>query len=595
MARAKGKVGLMPKRGHLIVFEWLADVARAKFAVATAEALKRAGVAHQLVFVPEQKAGTLGEHISHLHRDPKAFGIKQFSGAAGAVLQIAARIDVIERVVLPALQAGEHVILNDCQWARPETCKDILDALTEAERHLWTDQGTTLFTVEGQAAPNRAADETYWSRLVGNIEGPGQKGEMCSRIVRLRDRQSTGSAIEVVLRALAMDKIVKKLVLRPGTGTSASGQLAMPFASATGPKAQSRAVTTPVFVARMSSATPTVVLDTYWRFASERQEIFFRRLEGKGSPWTRDPILMAHKFTNAYRASDRVSQFLIKDVIYGSDLPQSVNEVCFRILLFKLFNKIETWRLLEQQFGAVVYEEYSYKRYDQILSRAMSEGRRIYSAAYIMPPGGNAFGQTAKHQNHLRLLEMMMRDDVPKRLANMKRMQDAFELLRSFPTIGNFLAYQLATDINYSTVTDFTEMEFVMPGPGALDGIRKCFSSLGNRREPDIIRLMVDKQAEEFERLGLNFRSLFGRPLQLIDCQNLFCEVDKYSRVAHPEFAGHTGRSRIKQKFSPISSQIDFWYPPKWRLNEAVEKFHSGRSRDRATEAARGRSSLALS
>jgi alpha-glutamyl/putrescinyl thymine pyrophosphorylase clade 1 len=190
-----------------------------------------------------------------------------------------------------------------------------------------------------------------------------------------------------------------------------------------------------------------------------------------------------------------------------------------------------------------------------------------------MPPGGSAFGQTAKHQNHLRLLQLMMERELSARLAGMGRMQDAFELLLSFPTIGDFLAYQFVTDINYSTVTHFSEMEFVMPGPGALDGIRKCFSGLGGLNEPELIRLMADIQESEFERLGLSFRPLFGRPLQLIDCQNLFCEVDKYARVAHPEIMGRTGRSRIKQKFSPISEPIDYWYPPKWGINEAIEKF----------------------
>jgi hypothetical protein len=36
--------------------------------------------------------------------------------------------------------------------------------------------------------------------------------------------------------------------------------------------------------------------------------------------------------------------------------------------------------------------------------------------------------------------------------------------------------YELTiTDLNYSGLTDFSEMEFVMPDPGAKDGIRKCF------------------------------------------------------------------------------------------------------------------------
>jgi len=61
-------------------------------------------------------------------------------------------------------------------------------------------------------------------------------------------------------------------------------------------------------------------------------------------PWTDDPILSAFKFTNVYGASDRFSQFLTREVIYEGD--QSIREVFFRVILFKLFNKIETWQLI---------------------------------------------------------------------------------------------------------------------------------------------------------------------------------------------------------------------------------------------------------
>jgi hypothetical protein len=71
----------------------------------------------------------------------------------------------------------------------------------------------------------------------------------------------------------------------------------------------------------------------------------------------------------------------------------------------------------------------------------------------------------------------------------------------------------------------------------------------------------------EFERLGLRFKDLWGRRLQLIDCQNLFCEVDKYARVAHPEFSGESGRTRIKQRFVAVQRPTPQWYPPKWKVN----------------------------
>lgn len=327
---------------------------------------------------------------------------------------------------------------------------------------------------------------------------------------------------------------------------------------------------TPKSSAHLSPLKLTPVFDSYWRFAVERQNIFFRRLGGEIKPWTKDPVLTVHKFTNAYRASDRVSQYLIRNVIYRDDLPSSGSEVLFRALLFKLFNKIETWQLLEQAFGAITYKDYRFEHYDEVLSRAMGAGKRIYSAAYIMPPGSSAFGHPAKHQNHLRLLERMMEDNLAGRLENTRRMQQAFELLRAYPTIGDFLAYQFVTDINYSQITNFSEMDFVIPGPGARDGIRKCFADNAGLNEAELIRLMADNQEREFERLGISFQSLWGRPLQLIDCQNLFCEIDKYARVAHPDISGISGRTRIKQKFTPTGNLACPWYPPKWGINDKI-------------------------
>src|SRR5262245_29018671 len=96
-------------------------------------------------------------------------------------------------------------------------------------------------------------------------------------------------------------------------------------------KKRRRADSRGVFV----SLEPTPVFESYWRFAAERQSVFFKKASGGPGPWTSDPVLQVYKFTNAYRASDRVSQFLIRDVIYsGSDEPE---EVFFRVMLFKTF------------------------------------------------------------------------------------------------------------------------------------------------------------------------------------------------------------------------------------------------------------------
>lgn len=310
------------------------------------------------------------------------------------------------------------------------------------------------------------------------------------------------------------------------------------------------------------------VYDTYWRFAAERQAIFFRRVLGAPPPWTADPILAEFKFTNVYRASDRVSQYLISNVAYsGSSTPENV---FLRVMLFKVFNSIDTWKALEDKFGEITVDNFDTRLFGSMLLEQRHSGKTIFSGAYIMPSAGRNAVSKNKHDAWLGLLDRMLLDGVPERLAASKTMKAAFALLRSYPMIGDFLAYQYVIDLNYSPLMNFSEDDFVVAGPGARSGLEKCFPGQSHLDTADLIRMMVDRQEAEFERLGISFQSLWGRRLHLIDCQNLFCEVDKYSRVAHPEIFGVGGRSRIKQKFRPSTRVLRYWFPPKWRINNRL-------------------------
>ncbi|MFL5759637.1 MAG: nucleotide kinase domain-containing protein [Thermomicrobiales bacterium] len=307
------------------------------------------------------------------------------------------------------------------------------------------------------------------------------------------------------------------------------------------------------------------VYDTYWRFAAERQAIFFRRFRGEDPLWSDDAILSDYKFCNAYRASDRVSQFLIRDVI--SQLRFDGADTLFRIVLFRLFSKVDTWRLLEAAHGPINVATFDPNAFAETLDRALWRGEAIYTNAFILC-AHNAYGHARKHRNHLALVEAMLRDGLAARIARAKRLQEVYDLLLAYPLIGPFMAYQLAIDLNYSELIDFDENEFTMPGPGAIRGIKKCFADLGNRTMSEIIKEMVACQEIEFARLGLRFESLFGRSLHAIDCQNLFCELDKYARVAFPDLA--SDRIRIKTRFRAGPHPIDLFYPPKWGINDRI-------------------------
>ena len=305
------------------------------------------------------------------------------------------------------------------------------------------------------------------------------------------------------------------------------------------------------------------IYDLYWYFAYERQNIFIKKLNGDKPPWTNDPILNKYKFCNSYRVNDRVSQYLLKNIIYNGKT-YTKEDMLFRIILFKLFNKESTWELLLKEFNEITLSTFNIKEYSKVLTHAIENNIKIYNDAYISC-ATKSFGYDRKHDNHLALLnKMFVLDKIQNKILKCTNMEQAFNIIKSYPLIGNFMAYQLVTDINYSNIVNWKEDEFTVAGPGSIRGIKKCFIDKGNLSNEDIIRYMYNNQEEEFKRLNLNFKTIGNRKLQLIDIQNIFCELDKYCREKVPELKSN--RIKIKKKYIPKQSKIEYIYPPKWNI-----------------------------
>ena len=309
------------------------------------------------------------------------------------------------------------------------------------------------------------------------------------------------------------------------------------------------------------------IFDTYWKLAAERQEIFFKKIQGKLPPYTVDPILQEYKFCNAYRASDRVSQFLIKEVIYKK--PTLEENLLFRIFLFRLFNKIETWKSLENKLGEINLSGFNTTKYSQALSAIKKESGTIYGNAFILC-ANKVYGFDQKQDNHLALLKhVFLKSKIADQLTSAPSLEKLFYSLKSLPLIGNFMAYQLAIDFNYSNLFYFDENDFTVAGPGAIRGIKKCFINYPENFS-SIINYMINNQDKEFARLGIKFNNLWGRPLHAIDCQGLFCELDKYSRVKVPSLISN--RVKIKSRYTSSQDAIHHFYPPKWGINKFIKQ-----------------------
>ena len=245
----------------------------------------------------------------------------------------------------------------------------------------------------------------------------------------------------------------------------------------------------PPLVARRSRPRPSKLYPLIWGFAFKRQLVYLQRVSGEAGPWTDDPVLAAYRFTNAFRAADRVSQYLIR--LAYADEHASLDTLFLRTILFKIFNRIDTWDDIVRKLGPPVAHRFDYAACDDLLAFRRTRAP-IYSAAYIMPSGGRS--GTPKHRMHLRLIRDMVADDLPAKLAGTRSLRDAYTLLRAWPTLGPFLAFQYAVDFNYTTLMSHPEHSFVVAGPGALDGLVKCFESLGDFTPAENHR-MADRHA----------------------------------------------------------------------------------------------------
>lgn len=317
----------------------------------------------------------------------------------------------------------------------------------------------------------------------------------------------------------------------------------------------------------MNTKTPIPrpgVYELYWRFASERQKMFELRASGLQAPWTDDPILLKYKFCNVFRAADRVSQYMIKQVCYNNEL-NSPEDRLFQIVAFRIFSNIETWDNVRKILGrAPIIDDLVTGSFEGALAITKEKLGKLYTGAFILC-ATDAYGKRIKYLNHIELFkDMFINNKISDTLLSAGSLKEIYELLHSFPLLGNFMSYQIAIDLNYSEYINFSENDFTKAGPGALRGIKKVFLDTNGLTPEELIMWMVENQEKEFKRLGYKFNGLFGRPLHAIDAQGLFCETDKYCREAVPDLA--SARTKIKATFTSSPNKLELWFPPKWQL-----------------------------
>lgn len=297
-------------------------------------------------------------------------------------------------------------------------------------------------------------------------------------------------------------------------------------------------------------------LAEYQNFVYERHEVWLARQAGGPQPWSADPIVRFHKFTNVFRVLDPGSQYALA---LGNELGSTELDVLARVFLYRYTNLPATWEHLSALLDGWPTAEdiIKPKRRARVLAAVdayRAAGNQVFSGAYMILPQPGKSGD--KVEQALDLTARVL-TETGKAFLKAKAPKAKYDTLRQHYGVGEFMAMQILTDWGYSQYGEDRENEFVIAGPGSKKGTRwlseaKAEAVIADQREWWL--------SQQVYLTGPNGRRRYP---SLMDVQNTFCEYSKYARYRS------RGGLLEEREYTPAhpGPQPAPVYPPAWGMS----------------------------
>lgn len=275
-----------------------------------------------------------------------------------------------------------------------------------------------------------------------------------------------------------------------------------------------------------------------WDWITERHRIYLEKMTGAPPPWTQDKTLQRYRFCNVFRELDKVTAWLREN---WRDPYATSEHLWIAMCLARQVNWPETLR--EIGFPERGYDAQSVRR---ALEARRARGEKVYTGAYMISAPSGEYRGMGKPEYTAEIVVGALwhaRKEFHALFAEGRQptMQEVHAWLRQFRGWGDFMAYEVVTDLRHtrylSKAPDINT--WAVAGPGAIRGLHRLHG------RPYKKALSQDQACEEMrELLALSKTSLpdFIPALELREIEHSLCETDKWLRVA-------AGQGRLRSKY----------------------------------------------
>lgn len=263
----------------------------------------------------------------------------------------------------------------------------------------------------------------------------------------------------------------------------------------------------------------------YFKTAEERYNIYLRRVANKPPPWTKDPIFQKYKFCNLLREHDKVTIWLREN--WREPYADHPN-LPFAMALARLIN----WPPTLEEIGFP--KRWNPDKALGTLHRRKDEGEKIYTGAYLL-------GSCPKGSERSIYLVNSVLTPLHRALSpafwmiDNNSLEDVWTWLRSQRGIGDFLAYEIVSDLRHTKYLRNAPdiMTWANAGPGALRGLTRLWGYQPKTRQ-------ISGYAFPKKNALAAMQTLLARcqeerwvlpSWEMREIEHWLCEWDKYERI----------------------------------------------------------------